>query len=713
MKSELNQLGGVSRRAFLQGLGTGVLIAVSSTAFGQAETQPRRQRGGGGGGRPVDVAARVHISKDGVITVMTGKVECGQGARAEITQAAAEELSVSPEKIQLIMGDTALCPDDGGTFGSRTTPATLPAVRTGCATAREMLIAAACEKWSVDDPAQVELRNGMIREPMSRREVTYGELAGDASAKFFSGPLPKGVGLTLVKDWQVMGTAVVRPDARDLVTGGHTYPSDVVRDGMVYGAVVRPPSYGAKLKTIDMGAVDEMKGVKGVRDGDFVGAVAETSFAARKAVEALEKRATWTERPAIGFAELYGHLRSTARNVPQNPYAEDVTGNKGIKAEYHVAYAQHAPMEPRAAVAEWADGKLTVWTGTQNPWGVRGELTKAFGLDAADVRVIVPDFGGGFGGKHSGEAAAEAARLSKAVGKPVKVRWTRDEEFTWAYFRPAGVILAEGAVDAAGLLSSWYFVNINSGPSGLDAPYVVGNKKVQTVGADGPLKPGSYRGLAATANHFARECFVDELAHAAGKDPQAFRLANLKDERLIAVLKRAAEKFGWEERRAKTSMNDPAAGLPLPVGIGLACGTEKGSYVATCAEVAVDPTTSKITVRRVCQAFECGKIVNPAGLMSQVQGAVTMGLGPALREEVKFEKGTVTNGTFADYEVPRFADLPELAIELMDRPDLPPAGRQVKHRSSRLRPAIANAVFDATGVRVREMPIRLPPPTNG
>ena len=700
---------GFGRRAFLQGLGAGVLIAVSSTAFGQAETQPRRQRGGGGGGggRPVDVAARVHISKEGVITVMTGKVECGQGARAEITQAAAEELSVLPEKIQLIMGDTGLCPDDGGTFGSRTTPSSLPAVRMGCAAAREMLIAAACAKWGVEDPTSVELRNGTIREPVSLREVTYAELAGDASGKFFAGPMPKGVTLAPVKDWQAMGTSVARPDARDMVTGGHVYPSDLVRDGMGYGAVLRPPSYGAKLKTIDMGAVDGMQSVKGVRDGEFVGVVAGTSFAARKAVEALEKTATWTERAAVSSVALYEHLRNTAQNVPDNPYADDVAANKGIKAEYHVAYAQHAPMEPRAAVAEWVDGKLTVWTGTQNPWGVRGELTKAFGLDAADVRVIVPDFGGGFGGKHSGEAAAEAARLSKAVGKPVKVRWTRDEEFTWAYFRPAGVILAEAAVDSAGLLSSWYFVNINSGPAGLDTPYVVSNKKVQTVGADGPLKPGSYRGLAATANHFARECFMDELAQAAAKDPLEFRLANLKDERLIAVLKRAAEKFGWEKSRAKKPLDDPAAGLPLPVGVGLACGTEKGSYVATCAEVAVDPTTSKITVRRVCQAFECGKIVNPAGLMSQVQGAITMGLGPALREAVKFAKGAVTNGTFADYEVPRFADLPDIfEIELMDRPDLPPAGAGETPIVT-IAPAIANAVFAATGKRVRQMPIRL------
>jgi isoquinoline 1-oxidoreductase len=286
----------------------------------------------------------------------------------------------------------------------------------------------------------------------------------------------------------------------------------------------------------------------------------------------------------------------------------------------------------------------------------------------------------------------EAARLAKSAGKPVKVRWTRDEEFTWAYFRPAGVILAEAALDASGGISSWYFVNVNSGNSGLVTPYVVAKKKVQTVGADGPLKAGSYRGLAGTANHFARESFMDELAHLAGKDQLAFRLANLKDPRLMAVLQAAADKFGWAAAKKGT-------------GIGLACGTEKGSYVAACVEVAIDDKKA-IRVKRVCQAFECGKIVNPAGLMSQVQGAVMMGLGPALREEVRFEKGTVTNGSFADYEVPRFADIPGMEIELIDRPDLPPAGAGETPIMA-IAPAIANAVFDATGIRVRQMPIRL------
>jgi isoquinoline 1-oxidoreductase len=353
-------------------------------------------------------------------------------------------------------------------------------------------------------------------------------------------------------------------------------------------------------------------------------------------------------------------------------------------------------MEPRAAVAEWIDGKLTVWTATQNPFGVRGELMRAFRLGEDRVRVIVPDFGGGFGGKHSGECAVEAARLAKGAGKPVCLRWTRQEEFTWAYFRPAAVIEAEASLDASGKISSWYFININSGGSAVDTPYRVGKKECRFVGSEPPLRHGSYRALASTANVFARESFMDELADAAGVDPLEFRLRHLENDRLRAVLEAAAEKFNWKDRVKK---KDPK------LGVGLACGTEKGSYVAACAEVAVDG--DELSVRHVCQAYECGKILNPENVLAQVQGAIIQGLGPALREEVRFEGGQVQSDSFSRYAVPRFSDVPQLEIHLMDRPDLPSVGAGETPIVA-VAPAIGNAVFHATGVRVRQMPVRLP-----
>jgi isoquinoline 1-oxidoreductase len=437
-----------------------------------------------------------------------------------------------------------------------------------------------------------------------------------------------------------------------------------------------------------------------VEDAGFVGVVATSSFLAKKALEAVGKAAKWEAAPHPSSSKLSDYLREHARGgVPKNPNADEVAkAAKSLKQTYKVAYVQHAPMEPRAAVAEWENGKLTVWTATQNPFGVRGELARAFRIAEEQVRVIVPDFGGGFGGKHTGECAVEAARLAQAAKKPVALRWTREEEFTWAYFRPAGVIEAEASLDDAGKLTSWHFVNINSGPSAVEAPYRAGKARSLFVQSEPPLRHGSYRALASTANAFARESFMDELAHAAGKDPLEFRLAHLEEPRLRAVLEEAAKKFDWANRVKKKERG---------VGVGLACATEKASFVAACVEVAVDAKQGEIRVRHVCQAYECGAITSPANLLSQVQGAILMGLGPALREEMRFEGGKMLNPRFSEYLVPRFADVPKIEVHLLDRQDLPSVGAGETPLIA-VAPAIANAVFHATGLRVREMPMRLP-----
>ena len=371
---------------------------------------------------------------------------------------------------------------------------------------------------------------------------------------------------------------------------------------------------------------------------------------------------------------------------------------KRLKATYRVPYVQHAPMEPRAAVAEWQEGRLTVWTGTSNPYSVRESLAEALGVAADRVRVIVPHFGGGFDGKHTGEAALEAARLARQTGRPVAVQWTRAEEFMWAYFRPAALIEVEAGLDANGAISAWDFVNYNSGGSAIDPPYRIPNTRGRFIASDSPLRQGSYRVLAATANNFAREAFTDELAEAAGRDPLEFRLAHLDNQRLRDVLNAATEKFGWQERRKRR---------PAGTGIGLACGTEKNSVVAACCEVEVDGQTGTLRVTEAVQAFECGAILNPANLRSQVEGSVIMGLGPALREEIVFRDGRITNGRFAAYRVPRFRDLPKLEVILLDRRDLEPAGAGETPIIA-IAPAIANAVFDATGSRAYAMPIRAP-----
>jgi isoquinoline 1-oxidoreductase len=691
--ADVRPAGELTRRDFVQVLGAGLLITVA----GEAALGQRRSGRPGFGRGPSTVAARLHIDRDGSITLLTGKVEAGQGSRAEITQAAAEELRLDAGRIRLIMADTGLVPDDGLTAGSGTTPRTVAAVRSAAAAARELLLDVAAERWQVERKA-LRVRDGAIADEAAKRTIAYAELAqGEDLAKAFARQIAANVAVTPVNEWKVLGTSLARPNRRDLVSGAHRFPSDVVRPGMLYGKVLRPPSFGATLAAIDPAPARAMPGVVVFREGSFAGCAAPSLFQAEQAVASLGKTARWESRPQPSSKELFSHLRKSVEAAGGSPLEAELARAKQVLDEsYEVAYIQHAPLEPRAAVAEWDGGKLTVWTGSQNPFGVRGELAAALGLSAEQVRVIVPDTGGGFGGKHTGEAAVEAARLARAAGHPVSLRWSREEEFTWAYFRPAGLIEIRAGLDAAGALVTWDFTNVNSGGSGIEPPYDIPHSKTRFLRADAPLRQGSYRALAATANHFARESFMDELAYAAQADPLSFRLRCLKNERLRAVLQKAAKEFGWTERWPRRTAT---------TGVGLACGTEKGSYVAACAEVAINRTHGTIQVRQVCQAFECGAILNPGNLLAQVQGCVVMGLGGALTEEIHFKDGMILNPHFATYAVPRFKDAPQIDVHLLNRADLPPAGAGETPIVA-VAPAVANAVFHASGVRIRSMPLR-------
>jgi isoquinoline 1-oxidoreductase len=397
---------------------------------------------------------------------------------------------------------------------------------------------------------------------------------------------------------------------------------------------------------------------------------------------------------------LFEHLKRTADDRENLNRPEDVAramagGADQIENRYTVAYVQHAPMEPRAAVAEWDGGKLTVWTGTQQPARVQSELCEAFRLPPAAVRVIVPDTGGGFGGKHTGEAAVEAARLARAAQRPVSLRWTREEEFSWAYFRPAGVIEVAASVDDSGRLTAWDFVNYNSGGSAIETPYQVPHRRTRFVNCDAPLRQGSYRALASTANTFARESAMNELALLANTDPVEFRLRHLDDGRLKDVLVAAADRFRWSERR----------GPPIKDrGIGIACGTEKGSFVAACAEVEVIDGKSRVV--EICQVFECGAIQNPVNLRSQHAGCLIMGLGGAGYEAIEFAGGRVTNASFSGYRVPRMRDVPKLDLHELDRRDLPSVGAGETPIIA-VAPAIAGAMFQATGSPTRSLPLDL------
>ncbi len=681
----------INRRQFLKMFGGGIgVICVSGGAAVLAG--------------PEDVAADtdaigawLHIRENGSVIVYTGKVEVGQNIRTSLAQVVAEELRLPMDSIRMIMGDTDLTPYDRGTFGSRTTPDMSPQLRRAAAAAREMLLDLAAEEWSAERSGLV-VSDGEVSDPSAGRVLSFGDLT---RGRELVEVIPDDVPLTSVADWRLAGISAPKVDGRAFVTGSHMYVSDIAISDMVFGVMLRPPAFGATLASLDASRAEAMPRVTVVRDGDFVGVTAPDSVTAVRARDAL--RAEWNTTPQPSHEEIFTYLKehpSDARGWGGRSSHEegDVErsfgeADKSLNERYTVAYIAHVPLEPRAALAEWTDGNLTVWTGTQRPFGVREELVEAFGIQEDRVRVIMPDTGSAYGGKHTGDAAVEAARLARAAGRPVKLVWTREEEFTWAYFRPAGVIEVRSGMDDDGRVSAWSFDNYNSGGAGIRTPYAITNQRITFHPAESPLRQGSYRALAATANNFARESHMDELAHVAGMDPLNFRLLNLKDDRLRAVLEAAAATFGWGETNPRPDH-----------GFGIACGAEKGGFVATCAEVFVDPATREVRVVRVVEAFECGAVINPNHLKNQIEGCIVQGIGGALFESIEFQDGKLLNATLSQYRVPRFSDTPSLEVVLVDRKDLPSAGAGETPIIG-IAPAIGNAVFDAVGVRLRSLPM--------
>lgn len=683
-----------TRRTFLQIVGSGLLLTVVETPAG-AQSSNSASAG--------SAVVRLYLKEDGKFIALSGKVEEGQGPRTELSQAAAEELGVPLTSVELVMADTHEVPDDGITAGSRTTPRNVPQMRRAAATARELLKRLAAEEWDMSS-AGLTVERGLVKNPNSEEAIGYTDLASERKLLFriLERNVRNDIPLTRIADWKVLGKPARRPNIRDLVTGQHLFPSDIVRPGMLYGAILRPPSFGATLEAVDLSSAEQMEDVTIVREGSFVGVVGPSSFLARRSLEEIGKAARWTLRPDdVSHRNIHQHLienarRDRARGGEEEAVEEGLTQAKEtLEATYTLAYIQHAPMEPRAAVAEWEGDRLTVWVGCDGPFRARAHLAEELGIAESNIRVIVPDMGGGFGGKHTSEPAVEAARLARKVGKPVWVRWSREEEFTWAYSRPAAVIECKAGVGADGKIVAWDFANINGGGAAIETPYEVPAKCVRAIGSDSPIRQGSYRCLGATGSNFARESFMDELAVSAGIDPLEFRLAHLKDDRMRTVLTRAAEKFGWSQRYGQSGSSR---------GVGLACGTEKNSYVAACVEVKVDRQAGKIEVLEVCETFECGPILNPDNLRAQVEGCICMGLGGALSEELEFDDGKILNPSFSRYRVPRFRDVPKIDVHLINNKDIDPAGGGETPIIA-IAPAIGNAVYAATKVRLRAMPM--------
>ena len=643
--------------------------------------------------------AWVHVGADGSITAFTGKVDAGQGTRTALGLLVAEELAVSPGAVRVTMADTDVSPFDLGTFGSRSMPHAAPPLRTAAAAAFRLLRESAAARLGLraDD---LSAAGGVFAGPDGAPTASYGDLvAGQHRVERVAADEP----VRPARHWRTAGRATPAAGAVDVVTGTKKFPSDLRLDGMLHGCVLHPPAAGAELISAGTSAASSLPGVTVVREAGLTGVVAPDRRTARAALAAIT--ADWREADGPAAADLESWLRArpTDGDGRFGPFRHDrgdtdaalAAGPLRADASYRAAYVAHVPLEPRAALARWESGQLTVWTATSTPFRARRELAEALGVAESDVRVLVPDFGGGFGGKHGSAVALEAAVLARSAGCPVKVEWTRADEFGAGYLRPAAFIDIRASADAAGRLTGWSMLNLNAGAAGIMTPYRVPAQQIRYQPAAAPLAQGSYRALAATANNFARESHMDDLARAAGADPVRFRLDHLDDERLAGVLTAAAEQIGWTE-------GGPAG--PDGTGTGIALGTEKDSFVATAATVRVAPDGA-VTILSLVTAVDCGAVVHPDGLVNQVEGAIMMGLGPALFEQIEFEGRRIGNGSMADYRVPRLADLPaDLHVVLVNRPDEPPVGGGETPIIA-VAPAIGNAIFAACGVRLRSMPL--------
>ena len=679
--------------AFTAAMPDGLMTVVTSDAAGAGQA---------GYVGPND--AWVHVGADGAVTAYTGKVEGGQGTRTALAMLVAEELAVPVGGVAVVMGDTGVVPYDAGTFGSRSMPYTTPALRGAAAVARRLLTEAAAERFGLS-PAQLRAADGRIAGPDGAPSASYGELvAGQRRCEQVAAEAAMAA-VTPAGQWRVAGHEAAASGAPDVVTGVKRFPADLQAAGMRHGAVLRPPSHGATLISADTAAARALPGVTVVAEGSFVGVIAATSAAARQAIAAVAARwspAPWDEPDPVVPATLEAWLRAHPADPPGHggrfeeeqgdPAGALRAGPVRMSARYRAAYIAHVPMEPRSALAQWHDdGRLTVWTGTSTPFRARGELATALAVPPESVQVIVPDYGGGFGGKHGSVVALEAARLARAAGGPVHVQWTRQEEFQGSYLRPAAVIDVASAAGPGGEITAWSFANLNSGAVGLQPPYRIPHQRLCFQPAISPLAQGSYRALAATANSFARESHLDELAEAAGADPVEFRLRHLDDERLAAVLRAAANAIGWGQAE------------PDGTGTGIALGMEKGGRVATAARVYVGPDGA-LRVLTLVTAVDCGAVVSPDGLVNQVEGAVMMGLGGALFEAIDFSGGQILNAGLSTYRVPRLADLPDVQVLLLDQPGQPSAGGGETPIIA-VAPAIGNAVYRACGIRLRDLPM--------
>jgi CO/xanthine dehydrogenase Mo-binding subunit len=679
--------------------------------------------------------AWIGINADGTATVFTGKVELGQGILTALRQIAAEELDLPLDRVTMISGDTGRTPNEGQTAGSQSIENSGTALRLAAAEVRAMLLDLAAKRLGVP-PDKLTAADGVIAAGDGRR-LGYGELVADldldreATAK----AAPK-----LPASHQLVGKSIPRFDIPAKVTGGAAFVQDLRLPGMLHGRVVRPPRYGSKLDSVDAAAVKAMPGVLAVvRDGSFLGVVAEREEQAIKAREALRKSARWTPGPELPDpARIFDVIKSlpsedTTIGVKQGPAPEDA---RRFEAVYTKPYMSHGSIGPSCAVAEFKDGKLTVWTHSQGVFPLRAELVKMLKMRPADVRCVHLEGSGCYGHNGADDVAADAALLARGTpGRPVRLQWMRDDEFGWEPYGPAMVMQAKAALGANGKIADWEYElwsNTHStrpesttGTNVLPAWYLADAQKMgppsaipQPAGGgdrnaiplydfprqrvihhfvpDMPIRVSALRTLGAYANVFALESFMDELAAAARADPIAFRLAHLKDPRARAVLEAVAKKAAWKEGEK----GDGARGR----GIGFAKYKNLACYVAVVAEVEVERGSGNVRVPHAWAAVDSGLIINPDGLANQMEGGIIQSVSWTLKEEVRFDRTGILARDWASYPILTMPEVPKVEIELINRPSERPLGSGEGSQGPAVA-AIANAFANATGKRIRDLPL--------
>jgi isoquinoline 1-oxidoreductase len=601
----------------------------------------------------------------------------------------------------MVLGDTAVCPWDMGTFGSRTVKYFGPPFRQAAAEAKAVLVQLASAELRV--PAEkLTVKDGVVLEKENpRNRVSYGTLAKGKIIERHIDPKPP---VKAIAEHTVAGKPAGRKDAALKVTGKAEYAADIRLPGLLYARVLRPPAHGAKLKSIDISEAEKIEGARVIRDGDTVAVLHDSHDRADSALSRV--KAEWeVPEAATDDQNIYNHLVKIApagEVVEEKGNLEEGRKLAGTVFEetYLTPYVAHSPVEPHAATVKIEEGKATVWASTQRPFGVQDEVAQTLGIPPQDVRVITPFVGGGFGGKNRNRQAVEAARLAKAAGKPVQVAWSRAEEFFYDTFQPAAVVKIISGLDAAHKLVLWDYSVFFGGERTSQPFYHIPNYRIlsrggwtRAAGGAHPFEVGAWRAPGSNTNTFARESHMDVMAAKAGQDPVEFRLANLQDERMKRVLRVCAEKFGWKPGKA-----------PSGRGCGVSCVNYLGTYVVSMAEVEPEAKAGAIRVQRVVSAQDMGEVINPDGARAQMEGCITMGLGYCLAEEVHFKGGRIHDLNWDTYEIPRFSWLPRIETVLIDNPDFPAQGGG-EPPIVNMGAVVANAVFDATGARLFRLPI--------